>query len=70
MSYPRRLGRRKHVPALLLKPDRREAVMDVVWGLAAGEDPLQLSEQFAVHIQDTEKRITEAVMGDKSAAPR
>jgi len=54
----------------LLKPDRREAVMDVVWGLAAGEDPLQLSEQFAVHIQDTEKRITEAVMGDKSAPRR
>ncbi len=45
----------------------REAVMDVVRRLANGENPLVVSEDFGVYIQDTEKRITAEVMGDKAA---
>ncbi len=49
--------------------NRREVVMDIVRRLAAREDPLLLSEEFGVHIQNTEKRITAEVMG-KPDMPR
>jgi DNA polymerase III delta' subunit len=54
----------------LVETDRRPVVMDMVCQLAAGTDPLFLSEQFGVHIQTTEKRITAQVFGESSATAR
>lgn len=53
----------------LAKTERRKVVMDVVKRLSEGEDPLALSENFGVYIQETEKRIATKVMED-NPAPR
>ncbi len=49
----------------LIETNRRETVMDVVRRLAAGENPMLVSEGFGAYIQATEKRITAEVMGEK-----
>lgn len=54
----------------LIKSGRRDTVMEFVHRIAAGEDPLLLSEGFASYIQETEKRITAEVMGEKGAPRR
>ena len=51
----------------LVETDRRMVVMDIITRLAKGENPLLLSEDFAVHIQNTEKRIAAEVFEDAPA---
>lgn len=51
----------------LANTERRAVVMDVIQRLANGEDPLLLNEQFSAHVQNTEKRISTEVTGEKGA---
>ncbi len=48
----------------LVKNDRRTIVLDIVYRLALGEDPLQVSEFFSAHIQNTEKAIESKVKSE------
>ncbi|MCK5862662.1 MAG: DNA polymerase III subunit delta' [Candidatus Hydrogenedentes bacterium] len=48
----------------LQKSERRTIALDIVQRLAQGEDPLLLSEEFAVYIQHTSKAIESAVMSE------
>jgi len=48
----------------LVKKERRTIVLDIVHRLAIGEDPLLVSEEFAAHIQNTEKTIENAVKSE------
>ncbi len=48
----------------LVKNERRTVVLDIVHRLALGEDPLLVSEDFAAHIQNTEKAIESNVKNE------
>jgi DNA polymerase III delta' subunit len=50
----------------LLHSDRRAVVLDIVKRLAAGDDPLLLSEDFHSHLQDKEKQITNEIKAEWS----
>ncbi len=48
----------------LVATERRTVVLDIIQRLIRGEDPLMVSEDFAAHIQDTEKAIESAVKSE------
>lgn len=50
----------------LIETERRQVVVTIVKQLAEGKDPLELSEAFALHIQNIEKRITESIVEKKA----
>lgn len=48
----------------LIQKERRTVILDIVNRLSMGEDPLLVSEEFAAHIQETEKAIENKVKSE------